>query len=215
MKASLLKESNEHDIMRVAVQLICDDLKLALEQETSSLMVCAVRITDRGCEIMRDVLRFGVHQSYVSDTTRRGTLSKNQKYCLGRAKIKPRGISRFSDSPEALRRGLRRNTKSSPPRRGPLTEALSPRPRPERPRMGCQFFDSLEAGLGKQPRYLRPNRTPLTKRHIRINAPNYSRKRQPHTGTVRTERPMGQGTGRSRGYMPLCSLLTPILPCAT
>ena len=159
----------------------------------------------------------------LSDITRRGTLSKNQKYCLNLAKIKaerlPQGLSRFSDSPKALRRSLMRKAKSSPPHRGPLAEALSPRPSPERPRTGCQFSDSLEAGLGKQPRYLRPDRTPLTKRHVRINAPNYSRKHQPHAGTVRAERPTGQGTGRSRGYLPLCSslcsLLTPILPCAT
>ena len=95
------------------------------------------------------------------------------------------------------------------PRRGPLAETLSPRPRPERPRMGCQFSDSLEAGLGKHTRNLRPDQTPLTKRHVQINAPNYSRKRQPHSGTVRAERPTGQVTGRNRGY------LTPVLPYAT
>ena len=159
----------------------------------------------------------------MSDTTRRGTLSKNKKYCLNLAKIKaerlPQGLSKFSDLPEALRRSLMRKAKSSPPRRGPLAETLSPRPRPERPRTGCQFSDSLEAGLGKQPRYLRPDRTPLTKHHVRVNAPDYSRKRQPHAGTVRAERPTGHGIGRSRGYLPLCSslcsLLTPVLPCAT
>ena len=94
-------------------------------------------------------------------------------------------------------------------------EALSPRPCRERPRTGCQFSDSLEAGLGKQPRYLRPDRTPLTKCHVQVNAPDYSRKRQPHAGTVRAERPTGRETGRSRGYLPLCSLLTPVLACAT
>ena len=68
----------------------------------------------------------------LSDTARRGTLSKNQKYCLNLAKVEakrlPQGISRFSDSLEALRRSLMRKAKSSPPRRGPLAEALSPRP---------------------------------------------------------------------------------------
>ena len=62
-----------------------------------------------------------------------------------------------------------------------------PRPRPKRPRTGCQFSDSLETVLGKQTRNLRPDRTPLTKCHVRINAPNYSRKHQPHVGTVRAE----------------------------
>ena len=40
----------------------------------------------------------------LSDTTRRGTLSKNRKYCLSLAKIKvkgqPRSLGRFSDSPK-------------------------------------------------------------------------------------------------------------------
>ena len=39
------------------------------------------------------------------DTIKRGILSKNRKYCLSLAKIKakgqPRGLGRFSDSPEA------------------------------------------------------------------------------------------------------------------
>ena len=78
--------------------------------------------------------------------------------------------------------------------------------------MGCQFFDSLEARLGKHTRNLRPDQTPLTKHHVQINAPNYSRKRQPHSGTVRAERPTGQGTGRNRGYLPLCSSLCYLTP---
>ena len=31
VKASLLKESDEHDALRVTIQLVCDDLKLAPE----------------------------------------------------------------------------------------------------------------------------------------------------------------------------------------
>ena len=46
VKASLLKESDEHDTMRVAIQLVYDDLKLAPEQEISLLIVCAVWIMD-------------------------------------------------------------------------------------------------------------------------------------------------------------------------
>ena len=61
VKASLLKESDEHDSLRVAVQLVFDDLKLALEQETSLYAVHAIRIMDRAHEIERDVLRFSVH----------------------------------------------------------------------------------------------------------------------------------------------------------
>ena len=39
VKDTLQKESDEHDNLCVAVQLVCDELELALEQETSSLMV--------------------------------------------------------------------------------------------------------------------------------------------------------------------------------
>ena len=42
VKASLLKESDEHDALCVTVQLVCDDLELTPEQETSSLVVHAV-----------------------------------------------------------------------------------------------------------------------------------------------------------------------------
>ena len=72
----------------------------------------------------------------LSDTTRRGTPSKNRKYCLSLAKnqsqrttTRSRQILRFA---RGLRRGLRRKAKalcpadalsSSPSRRCPLTEA--------------------------------------------------------------------------------------------
>ena len=65
VKASLLKESDEHDALHVTVQLVFDDLKLALEAETSSYMVHPIRIMDRACEIMRDGLCFGVHQLFA------------------------------------------------------------------------------------------------------------------------------------------------------
>ena len=42
VKATLLMESNEHDALHVAVQLVYDDLKLASMQETRSLTVHAV-----------------------------------------------------------------------------------------------------------------------------------------------------------------------------
>ena len=65
VKASLLKESDEHDTLCITVQLVYDDLELASEQETSSLAVHAVQITDRAREITRDALRFSVHRSFV------------------------------------------------------------------------------------------------------------------------------------------------------
>ena len=42
VKATLLKESKEHDALRVAVQLVYSDHELAPTQETSSLVVRAV-----------------------------------------------------------------------------------------------------------------------------------------------------------------------------
>ena len=46
VKVSLLKDSDEHDTLRVAIQLVCDDLELAPEQETSPYVVCAIQIMD-------------------------------------------------------------------------------------------------------------------------------------------------------------------------
>ena len=42
VKATLLKESKEHDALRVAIRLVYNDLELAPAQEMSSLAVHAV-----------------------------------------------------------------------------------------------------------------------------------------------------------------------------
>ena len=65
VKASLLKESNEHDALRVVIQLVFDDLELALEAKMSSYVVRTIRIMDRAREITREVLCFGVHRSFA------------------------------------------------------------------------------------------------------------------------------------------------------
>ena len=65
MKASLLKESDKYDSLRVAVQLVFNDLKLAPEQETSSYAVCTIQIMDRAHEIAREVLGFIIHRSFA------------------------------------------------------------------------------------------------------------------------------------------------------
>ena len=65
VKASLLKESNKHDSLCIAVLLVFDDLELAPEQETSSYIVRTIRIIDRAREIARDAIRFGVHRSFA------------------------------------------------------------------------------------------------------------------------------------------------------
>ena len=65
VKDTLQKESDEHDSLRVTVQLVCDELKLALEQETSSLVVCSTRIMNQARDMARDALRFGIHRSFT------------------------------------------------------------------------------------------------------------------------------------------------------
>ena len=128
----------------------------------------------------------------LSDTTRRGTLSKNQKYCLSLAKnqkSKPKDNHEVSaDSPIRPRLAPRPQTKgqSPPPHRGPLAEAPSPRPRPAMPQMGYQFSDSPEAGLGNNLVTFVPTDSP-DKTPRPVNTPHYSRKRQPHVGTVQAE----------------------------
>ena len=65
VKDTLQKESDEHDNLRVVVQLVCDELKLASEQETSSLMVRATWIMDQARDMARGALCFGVHRSFT------------------------------------------------------------------------------------------------------------------------------------------------------
>ena len=45
--------------------MVCDELELALEQETISLMVHATQITDRARDMARGALHFGVHRSFA------------------------------------------------------------------------------------------------------------------------------------------------------
>ena len=65
VKDTLQKESDEHDSLRIAVQLVCDELKLAPKQETSSLMVRATQIIDQACDMARGALCFSVHHSFA------------------------------------------------------------------------------------------------------------------------------------------------------
>ena len=80
--------------------------------------------------------------------------------------MRSRPILRFARD---LRRGLRREAKALCP-----AEALSPRPRPARPRTRYQFSDSLEAGLGNNLVTSVPTDS-SDKTSRPVNAPNYSR----------------------------------------
>ena len=63
VKDTLQKESDEHDNLRVVVEPVCDELELAPEHQTSSLVVRATRITNRARDMARGALRFDVHLS--------------------------------------------------------------------------------------------------------------------------------------------------------
>ena len=65
VKDKLQKEGDEHNNLRVVVQLVCDELELAPEQETSSLTVLATWIMDRACDMAKGVLHFGIHRSFM------------------------------------------------------------------------------------------------------------------------------------------------------
>ena len=88
---------------------------------------------------------------------------KNQSQ---RRTTRSRQILRFA---RGLRRGLRRKAKTLRP-----AEALSPRPRPARPRTGYQFSDSPEAGLGNNLVTSIPTDS-SDKMSRPVNVPNYSR----------------------------------------
>ena len=65
VKDTVQKENDEHNNLRVTVQLVCDELELAPEQETSSLMVCATWIKDQARDMARGALHFGIHRSFA------------------------------------------------------------------------------------------------------------------------------------------------------
>ena len=96
----------------------------------------------------------------LSDIIKRGTLSKNRKNCLDlvniEAKRQPRGLRRFSDSPEAHPARPRTRYRFSAS--------------PERPRTRYRFSASLKAGSAAT-----PSPPPRPRRHVQTNATNHSR----------------------------------------
>ena len=96
----------------------------------------------------------------LSDIIKRGTLSKNRKFCLDliniEAKRQPRGLGRFSDSPE---------THAARPRTRYQLSA-SPEAPPERPQTRYRFSASLEAGSAAT-----PSPPPRPGRHVQLTQP--------------------------------------------
>ena len=62
---NLEEESGEHDSLRTTVGLVMDDLRMTSPQGTSSLVVCALSITDRARELARDALQLGVQWAFA------------------------------------------------------------------------------------------------------------------------------------------------------
>jgi hypothetical protein len=62
-RVSLLKESDKHDALWVAIGIVFDELGMASEQGTSSLMSWLLNIMDRTCGMARQALHLGVQRS--------------------------------------------------------------------------------------------------------------------------------------------------------
>ena len=161
------------------------------------------------CQAGKQVANTHSTKAYMSttrvlDTTRRGTLSKNQKYCLSLAKIKgkgqPRGLGRFSDLPETCAEASDKRPKlSTPPRpsrRGPALQGLGRDTNsPIRPRLGSATTSSPPS---------RP--TPLTKRHVQLMRPT-----TPATSALRwhsTGRMIDGTRDRAQQGLPTTVLIT-------
>ena len=121
----------------------------------------------------------------LSDTIKRGTLSKNRKDCLKPRKYQSQRTITGSRPILRLAQSPRRDY--SPPRRGPLVQ----RPRSTRPRTGYRFSDSPEAPRVKPRTKYRfsdlleagsttnssplPRPTSLTKHHVSNHSRDVSR----------------------------------------
>ena len=143
----------------------------------------------------------------LSDTIKRGTLSRNQK--------------NGSDPKQKYKRGLSQNLRFA---RGPLAEAPSPEAPSPRPQKKYRFSDSPEASsprsailrLARDRLATSPATTALTRLlWLDITSHQGARPlRQPHDGTVqRSGRPdvrhvstLPSTTGLCRGYRLLCCL---------
>jgi hypothetical protein len=62
---NLEAESSEHDSLRTTIGLVMDDLGMTSPQGTNSLVVCALSITDRACELARDALQLSVQWAFA------------------------------------------------------------------------------------------------------------------------------------------------------
>jgi hypothetical protein len=60
VKASLLKESKEHDTLQAVVRLVLGELGMTSEQGASLLVTRVLDVTDRACGLVKQALHLGV-----------------------------------------------------------------------------------------------------------------------------------------------------------
>ncbi|XP_066313885.1 uncharacterized protein [Miscanthus floridulus] len=65
VEATLLKESDEHDLLRAAVGVVFNDLEVTRPEGTSSLAACAVDITARVRQLEENVFHAGITQAFA------------------------------------------------------------------------------------------------------------------------------------------------------
>jgi hypothetical protein len=64
-KSILLKESNDHDTLWLAVGLVLDDLGMTSESGTSSMVTQVISVRDRARRMVRQVLHLSVQRSFA------------------------------------------------------------------------------------------------------------------------------------------------------
>ena len=65
MRGILQVESDQHDLLCSAIMAVCDDLQVAQEEGTSSLMTRATSITARVDQLEEDSFHAGITQAFA------------------------------------------------------------------------------------------------------------------------------------------------------
>ena len=65
VRGILRAKSDQHDLLHAAVVVVCDDLQVAQEEGTSSLLIRATGITARVGQLEEDAFHVGVTQAFT------------------------------------------------------------------------------------------------------------------------------------------------------
>jgi len=65
VRGILQAKSDEHDLLRVAIMVVCDDLQVAQEEGTSSLVTHAAGITARVGQLGESAFHAGITQAFT------------------------------------------------------------------------------------------------------------------------------------------------------